>query len=142
MVLNLPTYISLVEAAQRYQVSAETLTRAVESGMLRAVQINGEIAVADEDVAVVAAQVQAQNEGDELVSLNEAARRLNLDSRIVWQWYKNGWLPEMGRGPHSAIYVSFVRANALSILRDRRGGQGRRLIPRDMDINQALQALS
>ncbi len=133
MVLNLPTYTSLVEAAQRYQVSAETLTRAVESGMLRAVQINGEIAVADEDVAVVAAQMQVTNEPDDKVSISEAARKLQINSGIVWWWYKHGWLSELGRGPNRIIYVSYRQAQALANLRERQGKRGHRLIPKQSE---------
>ena len=53
MALNLPIYIPRAEAVKRYHVNVETLTRTVESGMIRAVQINGEVAVADEDITAL-----------------------------------------------------------------------------------------
>ncbi|MEA3396167.1 MAG: hypothetical protein U9R05_01735 [Chloroflexota bacterium] len=67
---NLPTYISLNQAATRYNVNVAMLRRAVEAGIMRAVKINEEVIVADEDVAVVAAQVKAKDKGDELVSIS------------------------------------------------------------------------
>ena len=95
--------------------------------------------MADEDVAVVAAQVQAEDEGDELVSISEAGRRLGLNSRIVYQWYKNRWLKEKGRGSNRVIFVSWKQAQSLDKLRVMRGGmRGRRLIPRGMDLQEAL----
>ena len=138
--VTLPTYIPLPEATARYGLSEAALRRAVETGIIRAVRLLGEgIAVADEDVAIVAAQQEAGKEGDELVSISEAARRLNVHSGSVWLWYKNGWLPEAGRGPHRAILVSFKRARALASLKKQRGKRGRRLIPKHMDVEDALQ---
>ncbi len=138
MPVKLPTYIPLDEAADKYRLTAEALTRAVEDGIIRAVKINGGIAVAEEDTAVVAAQVQAVEKGDKLVSISEAARRLDLNSGIVWWWYKRGWLPEQGRGPNRAIFVSLNRARALASLREKRGKRGRRLIPKGMDVHEVL----
>lgn len=138
MALNLPTYIPFAEAVARYQVPAETLTRAVESGMIRAVQINGEVAVADEDVAVVAAQVQAQSEGDELVSLSEAARRLGMNSGILTRWEMYGWLPAVTNGPRRAKFVSWQRAQALAHLYRERTRRGSRLIPKGKEFSEAL----
>ncbi len=130
-VATLPTYIPFREAAARYGLSEATLRLAVEKGIIRAVRLLGEeIAVADEDVAVIAAQQEAREEGDELVSISEAARRLGINSGIVWWWYKHGWLPALGRGPNRAIFVSFKRAKELASLREKRGKRGRRLIPK------------
>ena len=137
----LEIYILLEDAAKKYGLSAKVLTHAVEIGIIRAVRVNGGIAVAEEDVAVVAAQARAEKEGDELVSLNEAARRLGVRPSTVWQWYSNGWLPAQGRGSNRAILVSFHRAQALAGLWRKRGKRGRRLIPRGMEVSEALALL-
>jgi predicted site-specific integrase-resolvase len=50
---NLPTYIPLSEAAERYRLSVGALNRAVEHGTIKAVRVNGDVAVAEEDVREV-----------------------------------------------------------------------------------------
>lgn len=50
MALDLPTYIPLAEAAERYNFGRQVLTRLVEDGRIRAARINGSVAVAEEDL--------------------------------------------------------------------------------------------
>ena len=135
---NLPTYISLNQAATRYGVNVAVLRRSVESGIMRAVKINEEVIVADEDVAVVAAQVEAKDKGDELVSINEAGRRLNIPAGTVYQWYKYGWLSWIASGPRNAKLVSWKQAQALGRLHEKRSKRGRRLIPRGKELSEVL----
>ena len=133
--VTLPTYIPLHKAVVRYDLSETVLRRAVDNGIIRAVRLmGGKVAVADEDVAVMKARQYALTNGDELVSLSEAARRLEIDSATVWRWYNHGWLPKEGSGPRRAIFVSWNRAQQLHELYKRRGGiKGRRLIPRQKE---------
>jgi len=135
---NLPTYIPLNRAAEQYNVASQLLRRAVESGIIRAVKINEEVIVADEDVAVVAAQVQAKDQGDELVSISEAGRRLDIPAGTVYQWYKYGWLSWIASGPRNAKLVSWKRAQALGQLHKKRSKRGRRLIPRGKELSEVL----
>ncbi len=136
---NLPTYIPLNQAATRYGVNVAMLRRAVESGIMQAVKVNKEVMVADEDVAVVAAQVEAKDKGDELVSISEAARKLELNPGTVYLWYQNGWLEQRGRGSNRIIFISLQQAKSLADLKKRRGRQGRRLIPKGMDLQGAVE---
>ena len=137
---NLPTYISLNQAATRYGVNVAVLRRAVEAGIMRAVKINEEVIVADEDVAVVAAQTEAKDKGDELVSISEAARRLNINSRIICRWESYGWLPVVARGARRAKLISWQRAKALGSLYHEHSQRGSRLIPRNKIITDVLSA--
>ena len=135
MSTELPTYILLEEAARRYRINREVLTNFVESGKIKAVQIDGRVAVADMDIAVVAAQMQASDDGDELVSLNEAARRLGVHSSYLSHWVDYGWLKVESYGPRRAKLVSFKKAEALAKLHKSRGYyRGSRLIPRGRTV--------
>lgn len=145
---KLPMYILLEEAARQYRLSQATLTVAIEAGIIRAARLQQEtgeeIVVAKEDVAQFAEELAASSNEEpkpELVSLNEAARRLDLGLGIIYQWYKQGWLPAHGRGPNRVIYIDFRRAKALAELRQRRGiSKGKRLIPKGSDVTQVLTA--
>jgi len=135
----LPTFISLREAAVRYQLGETVLRRAVKNGIIRAVRLTeGKIAVADEDAAVVAAQTKAVAEGDELVSISEASRRLHIPPGTVSRWVSYGWLPQVAGGERGAKLVSWNRAQILASLRNRQGKRGRRLIPKKKEINIAV----
>jgi len=147
---KLPTYIPLEEAAKRYGVPKTLLTAAIETGIIRAVKLQqdtGEkVVVAKEDAAQLAQKTvelttSPTKPQPELVSLNEAARRLNLGLGVIYQWYKQGWLPAHGRGPNRVVYVDFHRAKALALLRKKRGiSKGKRLIPKNSDVMQVLAA--
>ena len=141
--VTLPTYIPLPEATARYGLSEAALRRAVETGIIRAVRLLGEgIAVADEDVAIVAAQQEAGKEGDELVSISEAARRLNIPSGTISRWVAYGWLPCVATGARRAKLVSWQRAQALARLKRERGKRGSRLVPRGKEVSVLLQDIS
>jgi excisionase family DNA binding protein len=133
--MDLPIYISIDEAAQRYCIEREMLSTLIESGKIRAVKVGKGMAVAEEDTAIIAAQMQAERDGDELVSMSEAARRLGINVGFVARWVNYGWLPVLGYGKQRAKLVSFKQAEALARLREKRGyHRGSRLIQRKQQI--------
>lgn len=135
---GLPIYIPLEEAAEKYKLSIETLTQAIKSNVVKAIRVGQTIAISDDDIIVVAAKVEAQAQGDELVSINEAARRLNIDPRIVSRWREYGWLPRLASGPRRAILVSWKRAKDLGKLYAETSQQGNPLIPRGQKVSEVL----
>ena len=159
---KLPTYIPLEEAAERYGIPDALLAFAIETDIIRAVNTPEGIMVAEDDVgkliqrlrskrgkklmenAANIAKILQEDEDDredlELVSISEASRRLGMESSNLWNWYRKGWLPALGRGPRRAILVSFRRAQALALLRKKLGQRGRRLIPRGIEVEDFLAA--
>lgn len=142
-----PTYVSLDEAVQRYRISAKALLKAIEDGSVKAVKMregtSTVLAVEIKSVQEFAKQFQQNpspfEKKSDLISINEAARRLNLNPGIVYNWYKRGYLLPQGRGKNRIIFISFRQAQALAKLRQRQGNRrGRRLIPKDTDIAQVL----
>ena len=160
---KLPTYIPSEEAVQRYGIPRALLAFAIETDIIRAVNTPEGIMVAETDVGKLARKLR-DNQGQEgltenaasigkilqeggnnekhldLVSISEASRRLGIESANVWNWYRKGWLPALGRGPRRAILVSFRRAQALALLRKKLGQRGRRLIPRGVAVEDFLAA--
>jgi len=132
---DLPKFVPLEEAANRYNVDPQVLDCAVEDNAIRAISVNGTVLVDDEDVAVITVQMKKPKASeDELISINEAARRLELPSRTVSRWQERGWLPAIASGPRRAKLVSWKRAQALGEIREARGRQ--RLIPRSKDLGR------
>ena len=131
--IDFPEYLPLDRAAKQYHIDPELLRRAVDAGAVEAGEAGGQIIVAVADIVLVAAQV-CTAENDELVSLNEAARRLGISSKTVFLWHNYGWLPALATGPRSAKLISWSRAQAFGKLYLEQGQHGSRLIPRDKDL--------
>lgn len=134
--MDFPEYLPLEQAAEQYHIDPELLRRAVDAGAIEAGEAGGQIIVAVADIVLVAAQVQTtdQNGEDELVSITEVSRRLELSPATVSLWHKYGWLPALATGSRNAKLVSWTRAKMLGKLHRERGQLGSRLIPRDKDL--------
>lgn len=125
---DLPKFVPLEEATTRHNINPQVLDRAVKDNVIHAVRIGEEVLVNDHDVAIVAIQTREPDPNDELISINEAARRLKLPVKTVSRWQERGWLPMQATGPGRAKLVSWTRAKALDELRQSCGR--RHLIPR------------
>lgn len=133
--IDFPEYLPLDRAAKQYHIDPELLRRAVDAGAVEAGEAGGQIIVAVADVVLVAAQV-CTAENDELVSLNEAARRLGISSATVLSWHRHGWLPVLDTGSRNAKFISWSLAQAVGKLYHERRQLGSRLIPRDKDLRR------
>ncbi len=90
MAVNLPIYIPRAEAVKRYHVNVGTLARAVESGMIRAVQINGEVAVADEDITALTQRALLWTKVKHLagvpIGIEDACKKYELGTVNIYHW--------------------------------------------------------
>ncbi len=130
-----PTFISLEKAVRRYNIPSSVLIEAIDKGAIQAVRVGNIVKVSETDVSIVALQLHEQQEGDELVSISEAARRLGLSSGTVFQWYEHGWLPVLGTGIRRAKLISWSHAQTLGRLHQERTRQGSRLIPKKQELS-------
>jgi len=88
--LDLPTYIPLSEAARRYRLGRQALTRMVESGRIRAVRTpEGGILVASEDVTVVTKDQFRYLQGED-ISLQGASRKYEVPASTLHSWIRQG----------------------------------------------------
>lgn len=93
---DLPTYIPLEDAAQMYHLPRQTLTRAVEDGIIRAVKVGGRIAVAEEDIAAMSGlpgREEFEHLRGEHLSVPQAAREYNVPYTTLRGWIEYGYLP-------------------------------------------------
>ncbi len=123
---ELPTYISLADAADRFRVSRTWLTHLVESGKIRAVKLDGgKIAVAEGDVDMT---VQHASKRDELwkrvkhldgnpIGVGDARKKYALGAASLNRW----------------IELGYVRV----IDNTRGGGRGRKRILNEADVAYA-----
>lgn len=101
MVQTLPTYIALPDAAQRYHISEEALTHAVEAGTIRAVQaFEGGVWVALEDVGLLALSVELDPElRGKPIRAAEAVEKYAVSDVNLSRWVEAGYLRVIERGP-------------------------------------------
>jgi len=91
--MALETYIPLKEAARRYGISAKILTHNVEAGIIRAVRVNGGIAVAEEDVQVLSKRDELWERVKHLdgvpIGVEEARRKYHLGAASLNRWIRS-----------------------------------------------------
>ena len=102
MAMNLPTYIPLEEAARRYGLSRDVLTRLIEDGKIRAANVNGGIAVTEEDIHIMALQSGSQRDKDlegHPIRLSRAAEKYQVSDANLVRWVEAGYIQVIERGP-------------------------------------------
>ncbi len=86
-----PIYLRLEEACQKYSLEHDHLTRAVERGLVRAIRINGHIAVAEEDVRKLrATNGELIAELPRYIPLAEALRRFPISEDALKEAISSG----------------------------------------------------
>jgi len=97
---NLPTYIPLDEAAATYRLDRETLTGAVENGIIRAVKTpEGGILVAEEDVKLLPVPEPDQQLKGKPIRVTKAAEKYSVNQSSLTRWANAGYIRVIERGP-------------------------------------------
>jgi predicted site-specific integrase-resolvase len=103
--LNLPTYITIGEAAKKYHLEHDTLGCLVRDGKIQAVEVDGNIAVAEEDVSTASAEAAIQDvEFDESlkghpIRVTEAADKYGVSHANLSRWADTGYIQIIERAP-------------------------------------------
>jgi predicted site-specific integrase-resolvase len=141
MLSNLRTYISLSEAARRYDLDLAVLTSMIEDGRIDAVKTNGDVAVAEEDVSKTQETMAKRDElwrrvqhlDGQGVGVNEAARKYDLSTGSLSRWIQAGYIrilhrgnPKGGRGNKTLLNEADV-AYAQLASEERCAGPGRKV---------------
>jgi len=126
-------YITIEVAAQRYGINPDTLHNLIQAGEVETIEVNGRLAVSENSAMLVALKERLGGDGDEPVSISEAARRLDIHPWYIVRWISYGWVPVLGHGPRRAKMISFRRVRALAELQKTQSLKGRRLIPKGQE---------
>jgi hypothetical protein len=101
---ELETFISLEDAAYKYDLPTSLLTDLVEQEEIRAIQVNDSIAVAEDEMfGLVSARTgdrkrYAPLEGNP-IRLTRAAEKYRLSKSALSCWVKRGYIRVVERGP-------------------------------------------
>ena len=105
-----PRYIVLEDACQKYHLEHDHLTRAVERGLVRAIRINGHIAVAEEDVRKLRdANGEPAAELPQYIPLAEALRRFRISEEALKEAISSGRIRTATIGEEVAVAEQDVR---------------------------------
>ncbi len=140
MATELTSYIPIQEAARRYHIDQRLLTAAIESGTMRAVQVNGDLVVAIEDLNTMSVKQQIWKRVASLdgkpIGIEDAKLKYNLGMASIYNWIKRGYIRILnnqtggGRGNQRTLNEADVAY--ISLVADERGRQpGKRIITRE-----------
>jgi predicted site-specific integrase-resolvase len=137
MAAELPTYIPVAEATEKYRVGRRELNRLVDSGRVRAVKINGGIAVAEEDVRTTTKRDELWTQVEQLqdvpIGIKEASEKYHLAPTSIYGWIRHGYVRVIddqrtrGRGRKRTLNEADVAYIAL-VAEERGRRPGKRII--------------
>ena len=137
--VELPRYIPLAEAAERYGISEEVLKEAVESGRIRTATIGEEVTVAEQDVKELAEGREViivhredfeHLRGNEL-GIAEAARKYGISHQTLSRWVRRGYIRKLGQKGQKILVDEADVAYAAEVYRRMGGRQGMRIFDRE-----------
>ncbi len=103
---GLSTYIPVEQAAQRYNISAEVLRTAIQSGTLKAIKTaEGDKLVASTELRSIGLEIALSRlrPDEELrgkpIRLSQATRRYNISDTNLVRWAEAGYIRVLERGP-------------------------------------------
>lgn len=142
MAVELPTYIPLAEATEKYRVGRRELGRLVESGRVRAAHVNGDVVVAEEDVKETTIRPsdlwkRVKHLDGEPIGLGEARRKYRLGAASLNRWVEQGYVRVIddqrggGRGRKRMLNEADVAYIAL-VANERGRRRGRRILTPDL----------
>ncbi len=112
-----PVYLRFADALQKYGVERDILTRAIRHGLVRAIKVNGHIAVAEEDVRKLRdANGEPTTELPQYIPLAEAARRYGIPEETLKRAVESGTIRAVQLGEEVAVAEQDIQS--VSIDRD------------------------
>ena len=148
-VTDLPRYIPLTEAAERYGVSEEALKEAISSGKIRVAHIGEEVTVAEQDVrelakgqeVVVVRREDFEHLRGNRLGIAEAARKYGLHHQTLSRWVRRGIIRSLGRSGNRVLVDEADVAYAATIYRLKEGRKGMRIFdPKGQPYNPRSRA--
>jgi len=130
--VELESFLTLQEAADKYKISAEILTQLANSGKIRAVRLNGNgggIAVAEKDVRKRVLDLAQENYSElegRPIRVTKAAERYNIPQGTLSRWAKANYIRVLERGPKLLLLneADVARARDITQQLEMRKGRG------------------
>ena len=137
MTIDLPTYIPLNEATRRYRIGAQALTQMVEKGTIRAVKIDGSMAVAETDIDAMTLRdelwARVKHLDGTAIGVKDARCKYHLGAATLSRWIEDGIVrvlqSPLGQGRGRKKLLNEADIAYTSLVADKRGRKrGRRIL--------------
>ncbi len=140
----LPTFLSLSEAAQKYELEEEHLRLLIETGKIRAgiIPDSNEVLVSEEEVRNEAIEVKGLHKEDlpeyqrhvhfkgTGIGINEAAKEFKVPYVTIYRWMETGVITQLGRKGQKVLIDKADVAYSAEIYH-KKGIKGRKLFNQD-----------
>ncbi len=107
---ELPAYITIDEAARRYQISTQMLTNLAESGRIKMIQVDGQAAMAEQDARLISTAVKLWEQVAHLdgqpITISRARTEYKIGSATLYNWIRRGIVRVIKRVGNSTVLLN------------------------------------
>ena len=128
MALQLEQYIPLLQAAKRLKISSASLQGLIDSGNIKAVKLNGTVAVAESelDQIIAIAREQFERLHGQSITVSQAVEKYKLNQMTIRGWIEHEYIKVLKFGYGMELDEADV-AYCAAVYRATGGGRGKRL---------------
>lgn len=129
-VLPLDRFIPLPKAAKRLGISVPSLRGLIQSGNIRAVSLDGTVAVAESELDQIITREQFEYLRGQAISISETAQKYSLSNRTIRNWIDHGYIKVLKEGYGMHLDHADV-AYCAAVYQSLGGTRGKRLFDDD-----------
>ena len=126
MAVQLEQYVPLPQAAKRLKISSASLQGLIDSGNIRAVKLNGTVAVAESELDQVITREKFEYLHGKSITVPQAAQQYGIRADTFRTWVKRGYIRLLKEG-YGAEMDSADVAYCVAVYQSQGGGRGKRI---------------
>ena len=130
MAVQLDQYVPLPQAAKRLKISSASLQGLIDSGNIRAVKLNGTVAVAESELEQVITREKFEHLRGTPISISDAVDKYQLKTQTIRNWIEHGYIKVVKEGYGMQLDQSDV-AYCAAVYHSLGGTRGKRLFDDD-----------
>ncbi len=126
MAVQLERFLPTPEAARRLRIGVEALNRLIDSGIIKAVQLNGVVAVSESELRQTITREQFGRLRGREISVSEAVKEYRINAVTIRRWVERGLIRVLKEGYGMELDLADV-AYCAAVYKALGGARGKRL---------------
>ncbi len=126
MAVQLDQYIPLPQAAKRLKISSASLQGLIDSGNIKAVKLNGTVAVAESELEQVITREKFKHLRGQSITIPQASAQYNIHVDTFRAWIRRGYIHLLKEGYGAEMDLADV-AYCAAVYHAQGGGRGKRI---------------
>lgn len=127
---QLDRFIPLPKAAKRLGISVPSLRSLIQSGNIRAVSLDGTVAVAESELDQIVTRERFEHLRGKPITISDAVEKYSLNQMTVRGWIERGYITVLKQGYGMTIDESDI-AYCAAVYRAKGGTPGKRIFDVD-----------